>query len=173
MKMTLFRNYYLLIIAWSLYLNDCEFSAFAIGLIAIAYLIGEKSEVNKWRVIAISLLIYMISLSVLYASNIPYFFPSLKYFLLVTSIDYALSNEYLCEINSKFIFPVLIMISLFVCGLFLVIYLLPERLYTMFTKRSIYLMALFIFLPSLALMACACFIQNKAVLLKKWRYSLH
>ena len=166
MKMTLLRNYWLIIMAWCFYLNGHAIVASVLTLVSCALAIYVKSEVDMWRLCAISLAIYSVSLIVLINSNIPYFFPGLKYFLILTSLACGLNNEYLYVIKKRFILPVLITIVIYLCGLFMIIGLLPESSYTMFSKGSICLMALFIFLPYLVTMAYACLFQGKAVLSK-------
>ena len=169
MKMALFKDSCLMIIAWCVYLNGYSFMAMVLALLSSIYLLVIKSEVNYWRIAAIALGIYVVSESILRFSNIPYFFPDLKYFMIFTSLNCSLANEYLYMIKYKFIFPVLIIIILYVVLLSLVICMLEEASYTMFGKKNLYLMVMFIFFPYLSVMACACFSKNKAVLSKKWR----
>lgn len=166
MKMTLLRNYWLIIMAWCFYLNGHGMIGAVLTIMACALVLIVKSEVNLWRVSAISLAVYGLSLIVLMNTNIPYFFPGLKYFLILTSIDCGLTNEYLYVIRKRFILPVLITIVLYLCGLFAVISLLPAQSYTMFTKGNIVLMAMFIFSPYLITMTFACMFQDRVVLSK-------
>lgn len=164
--MTLLRNYWLIIIAWCLYLNGHGIIAAISMLLGCGMLIIVRSEANYWRVLAVSLAVYGLSLMVLMNTNIPYFFPDLKYYLLLTSFDCGLSNEYLYVTKKRFILPVLITIILYVCGLLIVVGLLPQESYTMFSKGNIILMAMFIFLPYMITMTLACLFQSRVALSK-------
>ena len=166
MKMTLLRNCWLTIMAWCFYLNGHVIAAGIISLVACGLLLIVKSEVNAWRIAAIALLAYGLSLIVLINSNIPYFFPSLKYFLILTSFDCGLANEYLYAIKRKFILPVIAVVVLYLCGLFVVVSMLPEQSYSIFGKGNICLMAMFIFLPYLSTMTLACLFQSRVALSK-------
>lgn len=166
MKMTLLRNYWLMIIAWCFYLNGHVFVAGVMMLLCCAMLFTVKSEVNLWRTLAVILTVYGLSLIVLMKTNIPYFFPDLKYILILSSLNCGAANEYLYVVKKRFILPVLITIVLYVCGLFAVVGLLPQESYTVFGKSSICLMAMFIFLPYLTTMALACLFQGRVVLSK-------
>ena len=169
MKMTLLRNYWLMIIAWCLYLNGYEVLSGVLVFGASGYLLVMKSEVNYWRIAAVALTICVLSEMVLLDSNIPYFFPGLKYYLILTSINCALANEYLYAIKNRFILPVLISVSLYVCAMSVVVYMLPEQSYTILGKNSLYLMIMFIFLPYLSVMTIACLCKARIVLSRKWR----
>ncbi|MBQ1567809.1 MAG: hypothetical protein IIZ80_07985 [Erysipelotrichaceae bacterium] len=166
MKMTLLRNYWLVIMAWGLYLNGHVILASFLMLMACGLLLIVKSEVNLWRVAAVSLLACGSSLIVLMNTNIPYFFPDLKYFLILTSLDCGLANEYLYVIRKRFILPVLITVILYLCGLFAIVGMLPEQSCTIFGKGNICLMAMFIFSPYLIAMILACLFQGRVVLSK-------
>lgn len=166
MKMTLLRNYWLVIIAWGLYLNGCMMSASFLIILGCALLLIVKSEVNLWRIAAVSLLVCSLSLIVLMNTNIPYFFPDLKYFLVLTSLDCGLSNEYLYVIRKRFILPVLITVVLYLCGLLAIVGMLPQESCAVFTKGNICLMAMFIFSPYLIAMILACLFQGRVVLSK-------
>ncbi len=166
MKMTLLRNYWLIIMAWCLYLNGHGIIAAISTLLACGLLFIVRSEADYWRVSAVSLAVYALSLIVLMNTNIPYFFPDLKYFLLLMSLDCGLANEYLYVLKRRFILPVLITIILYVCGLLVVVGLLPDESYTLFTKGNIILMAMFIFLPYMITMSLACLFQGRVVLSK-------
>ena len=164
--MTLLRNYWLAIMAWGLYLNGHMMPASFLMLMACGLLLIVKSEVNLWRVAAVSLFVYVLSLIVLMNTNIPYFFPDLKYFLIMSSIDCGLANEYLYVIRKRFILPVLITVVLYLCGLLAVVGMLPEESCTILGKGNICLMAMFIFSPYLITMILACAFQGRVVLSK-------
>lgn len=166
MKMTLLRNYWLMIMAWCFYLNGHRLIAGIMMLLGCIMLLIVRSEANLWRVLTVILSVYGLSLIVLMNTNIPYFFPDLKYFLILSSVNCGVANEYLYVIKKRFILPVLITIVLYVCGLFAVVSLLPEQSYTVFGKNNICLMAMFIFLPYLTTLALACLFQGRVVLSK-------
>ena len=167
MKMTLIRNYYLIIVAWAIYFNGYEILAFLLGVAGIIYLALKKDDINYWRVCAITLIISTLSFSLLSRSNIPYFFPSLKILLFIMAVNCALTNEHLYDTNVLFILSSLSLVALFVLGLSLVIYLLPGENYTLFTKRSLYLMTCFIFLPYITIMSVNSLLELKPSFLKK------
>lgn len=146
---TLIKNYWMIIIAWCLLLNGLGSLGIVLALLACVYALIVKSEVNYWRVTAICMMQYSVSLMLLLPSSIPYYFPKLHIFLTVICLNASISNEYLFSLKkNQFVrFILVTILSMFVLSLLIVI--LPDELYTLFTKRNLFLMEAYIFLPYL------------------------
>lgn len=159
MKKILIKNYWLMIISWGLFLNDKDILGIIIGAIACVYLLFNKKRINCYRVMFIGFMFFVISCALLLLSNIPYFFPKLHILLMIVGLNTAIANEYLNLLKNKFILPVLSFVLLITAITCLLIMLLPDYLYTIFTKNNLYLMVSFIFLPYLIPLVCAAIIN--------------
>lgn len=147
MKKILIVNYYLVMIAWCLFLNDYDL----LGILFVAgsslMLYALKTKINYWRFLSICLLTYVIANSFLIDSSIPIYFPRLSYFLFVLSINNSLSCEYLSKLNKTSLSNILAVIIIGIMSSLVLVKLLPDSLYTIFTKDNLILMISFIFLP--------------------------
>lgn len=155
MKMLVIRNYWLMIISWCLFLNGKEILGILIGAIGCIYLLLFKDSINCYRILLIGFLMFVISCLILIPSNIPYFFSKLHILLMVISIDTAITNEYLYLFKNKFILPILLICLSTIIISSLLIIVLPDSLYSLFTKASLFKMLAFIFLPYLLPLAYA------------------
>ena len=140
-------------IAWALFLNDYVCIAMTIAIINTFYFFYNCSEVNYIRITTIAIGFYCSFLVLYYSYNIPYFFPKLSNFMSVVCLNCALSNEYLKKCSSHTILPMLLIAASGFSVLSFLIVLIPDSLYTLFSKKSLFYMALFIFLPYLILLA--------------------
>ena len=154
MKKVLIRNYWLMMISWCLFLNNKETLAIIIAMMACVYLLLVKSEVNYLSIILIGLLMFVANCSILFISYIPYYFPKLHLLLMVVCFNTAIAYQHLNMYKNKFILPILSLISI---GMFILsglIVILPDYLYTIFSKRNLFIMEAFIFLPYLIPLVC-------------------
>ncbi len=151
MRKKLIYNYWLIIVSWCLFLNKNTLLAMILGFCASALLLSIKRKVNFWRVMSISLTSYMIISFVLSTTNILYFFPKLSYFNATICLNLALTNERLYLFKRKYLVSFLLSMVIGVSILSIISLLLPNNLYTIFTKNSLFLMILLIFLPYIAL----------------------
>lgn len=147
MRRLLIYNYWLIIIAWCSFLNDLSLLAIILCLGACALLLKINKEVNYWRMSFLSVISYVTISFFLSMSNIPYFFPKLYFFIAIICLDLALTFERLYLLKSKYLYPFLIVMAICVSVLSLVVLLLPNSLYTLFSKNSLFAMLSLIFLP--------------------------
>lgn len=173
---TLIKNYWMMILAWCLLLNGYDSLGIILAMFTCLYALIVLREVNYWRVIAVCMIEFSVSLMFLMSSSIPYYFPKLLTFLTVISLNAAISNEYLTALKRKHLmwFILAIISCMFVLSLLIII--LPDELYTMFTKTNLFLMEAYIFLPYLIPTICVYTYKcNRAKILfgNKKRVSLH
>ena len=142
-----YLNYLFILLAWCLFLNDFSY----LGIIILAsyslYLFKSFKSINYWRIISITLILSIVFKFILSLSNIPFFFPKMYLFLIVISFNNALNNEMLNNLRRKDIYPTYISTCLLMFLFLLIGIILPDSLYTIFTKTSLYTMICFIFLP--------------------------
>lgn len=153
MKKRLIYNYWLIIVAWCMFLNDLTLLAIALSLVACILLVSIKRRINYWRMSFVSLISYVIISLILLKTNIPYFFSELYIFLAFICLDLAFTFERMYIFKARYLKPFLYvnLVSFFVLSLIAI--LLPNSLYTMFTKNSLYIMISIIFLPYLSVVA--------------------
>lgn len=157
MKKKLIYNYWLIIIAWCMFLNDLTLLATLLGFGGIALLMTINRRINYWRLSFLSVILYVTISVFLSMSNIPYFFPKLYIFLAVVCLDAAFTFERLYLFKSKYIVPFLVTMLMSLSVLSIVAFALPGDLYTLFTKASLYILILVIFLPYLVTLSL-CFV---------------
>lgn len=160
MKTKLIINYWLILISWGLFLNDLVILAIVFSLIACTILLFSNWRINYWRSICIFLLSYLMIYLILKGSNIPYYFDKSYAFLATISLDMSITNEQLYLLTSKNIKPFLVVMILSLSVLSLITLILPDYQYSLFTKRSLYTMIAFIFLPYL-ISTTVCFAYKK------------
>ena len=149
MNRKLTYNYWLMIVAWCMFLNGYNLLANMFGIAACAVLSTMSKRINYWRMCFVTLIIFVTISLLLINSNISYFFPKLYYFLAFICLDMALTNEHLYLFKSKYLKPFLIVIAIDLVVLSLIVLVLPADLYSLFTKKSLFLMICLIFLPYL------------------------
>lgn len=148
-----------------MFLNDLTLLATLLGLGGIALLMTINRRINYWRLSFLSVIVYVTISVFLKMSNIPYFFPKLYIFLAVVCLDAAFTFERLYLFKSRYIKPFLIMMLISLSVLSIIAFLLPGNLYTIFTKISLYMLILIIFLPHLtALTLCFAFKYAKKMI---------
>lgn len=151
MKRLLIYNYWLLIISWCLFLNDLTSLAIVLCLGGCVILMKINRRINYWRMAFLSIISYVTISFFLSMSNIPYFFPKLYIFLAVTCLDLAFTFERMYLFKSKYLRPFLVFMLLGISVLSLITILLPNSLYTLFTKDSLFIMIGLMFLPSIGI----------------------
>ena len=165
MKERFIINSWLIVISWCLLLNGSALLACLLALVSSIDLLMYKSEVDIWRVSAVTLGFYIGSLSILLYGNISYFFPKLTYFVPIVCLHAAITNEYLYMLKKRFVLPLTIFISLSIAVLSIIIVVVPDELYSLFSKTSLFMMEFLIFLPYL--------IPCVVCLIYKARYNKH
>lgn len=149
MRRILTYNYWLMIVAWCMFLNGYNLLANMFGLAACAVLSTINKRINHWRMCFVGLAVFTTISLLLKDSNIPYFFSKLSVFLVTICINCSLTYEYLYLLKSRFIIPYLLVMVVSVSVLSLITMVLPNSSYSLFTKKSLYLMESIIFLPYL------------------------
>ena len=165
MRKKLIYNYWLIIIAWCMFLNDLTLLAILCGLLACGMLVYINRRVNYWRMAFVTILSYVTISLFLLRFNISYFFPKIHVFLAVISLDLSLTNERLYLFKSKYLKPFLAIMLMSLSVLSIIVLVLPNDLYTLFTKPRLFAMICLIFLPYLVpMMICIC---SKELLYRK------
>lgn len=149
MKKILMVNYYLVVMGWCLILNSLDVLGIGLVAIGVAIMFANRKNSNFWRLLAVTLLSYSLVSFFLFRSSIPYYFPRLNYFLFLVCLDNALLNERLVYFKNEVLYYISgSILVIFLISTFL-IRILPDELYSMFTKDNLLLMIGFIFLPYL------------------------
>lgn len=146
MKKILLRNYILTIIAWCLIISDYLVLGLLLSVLG-SYIMIRSRKLNYWRLLAFGLLMFNVMEAILQLSNIPYFFPNITCFILLMSLNAAITNEYIYIFKAKVLYPIALMSSLAFIAFLLILAVLPGELYTLFSKASLFIMICFIFLP--------------------------
>lgn len=149
MNRKLTYNYWLMIVAWCMFLSGYNLLANMFGLAACAVLSTINKKINHWRLGLVGLIIYATISLFLLDSNISYFFPKLSAFLATVCLNCSLTYQYLYLLKSRFILPYLLVMVVSVSILSIITMVLPNSSYSLFTKKSLYTMESFIFLPYL------------------------
>lgn len=149
MKRKLIYNYWLIIVAWCLFLNNLALVAIIVSILTSLMLVFSRGKINYWRMCFVSVLSYGIISILLSLSNIIIFFPKLYVFIASICFNLSITNESLYLFKSKCLKPVLIVMIVGFTIISIVGFILPDGLYTVFTKINLYLMISFIFLPYL------------------------
>lgn len=157
MRMKLTYNYWLMMLAWVMFINDHCLLALSSGLFACVVLLSMRKRINLWRMSCLSLISYSAVLLTFSGTNILYYFPKLPLFMFVICANSLMTHEYLYLFKPKFLYPYLLFVIVGVSVFSMTVVLLPNSSYTLFTKRSLYLMVCLIFLPYLIPMMCCLF----------------
>ena len=159
MKTLLVADLWGMIIGWCLYLNGYTMIASAeVFLMALIALI-RLGEVNYQRMAMVSIGSYVALFGLYVTSDISYFFSALHVFLAIQALNSAIMNEYLWQTDRNFVLAILSMILLGMAFISVLIILVNDIDYSIFTKRNLFLMEAFIFLPYL--FPCAyCFLKQ-------------
>ena len=171
MRRILIYNYWLIIIAWCMFLNRLTLLAILFGLGACVLLMLINRKINYWRMCFVSILSYVTIYLLLIRSNIPYFFSNLYIFLAVICLNLSFTNECLYLFKSKYLKPFLFTMIFSLSVLSIIAFLLPNSLYTLFSKQSLYVMICLIFLPYLIPVAY-CIAYKKLINCLKTRQSV-
>lgn len=147
MKRKLIYNYWLITIAWCMFLNDCVVLSILLGLLGCAILVFMKRRINYWRMSFISVISYITIYLILSMSNIAFYFNSIYIFLAIICLDLSLTVERLCLLKIKYIQPFLVIMLTGMTVLSIITCILPSDLYILFTKSSLFIMIGIIFLP--------------------------
>ena len=154
----LIYNYWLIGIAWCMFLNDLTLLAVILGLLGMCVLLSIDRGINYWRMSFMSVISYVIISFILSYTNIYYYFENIYIFLAVICLDLSFTFERLYLLKSKCLKPFLAILAFSLSVLSLIALVLPNSLYTLFTKKSLYVMINIIFLPYLVpLVLCYCY----------------
>lgn len=149
MKKVLIENLWLMAIGWCLYLNDHILASAAIMCFAALYGLYVIGEVDVLRCAVTFIGIYILTLCLYLAGNIPYFFPSLHTFGAMIAFDAAILQELMYKIRRKEILTILSFMLMAYLLITLLVIFVDESDYALFGKSSLFLMNAFIFLPFL------------------------
>lgn len=149
MKRLLIYNYWLVIIAWCLFLNDYIILPMLLGLGGCAILVFMKRRFNVWRIGCLSMVIYITISFILSLTNIPYYFSKFYVFLAIVCLNLALTFERISLFKNKYLMPFLMTMIISMVILSIVAAIVPDSLYSLFTKNSLFLMINIIFLPQI------------------------
>lgn len=160
MKMNLLKNYWLMLVAWIMILSGYDTLACLIGLFASILLLIRKIAINKWRVVAIFFITYSAVKILLTSSNIPYFFSNITVFLAFVSLNVAIYSETLTYTKLRFLEYNLFIEATCMIVMSLIIFILPDSSYTLFSKASLFIMICLIFLPYFVTALVSIFIKK-------------
>ena len=149
MKKILMVNYYLVIIGWCLFLNSFEILGMMFLVGGSVILLSIDKKINYWRMIGLSFLANGLVSFLLEKSSIPIYFPQLSRFIFLACLNNAIMYEYLNMLKSDFLYTVAFTIIVSIFASTILVKILPNDFYTIFTKDNLLLMIAFIFLPYL------------------------
>ena len=147
MRKMYYLNYLFVLLAWCLFLNDLSILGILILAIYSLYLLKYSNYFNIWRVISLTCIWSIIIQFTLSLSNISIFFPKIVLFMCLISFNNALFFEMLNNIKKDDIYLTYITTCLLLFVFLAIGIILPDSLYSIFTKTSLYTMICFIFLP--------------------------
>lgn len=135
-----------MIIAWCLVLNDYLVLGLVLDVLG-SYIMLRSKRLNYWRLLAFGLLMFNVMEAILQLSNIPYFFYNITYFILLMSLNAAITNEFIYIFKAKALYSTIVMSTLAFIAFLFVLAVLPGNLYSLFSKASLFILICFIFLP--------------------------
>lgn len=159
MKKILAINYWFMSIAWALCLDSNVKIGVFIGLAMTIMLSAYIKIINYWRTLAKGLFTYIVVFYLYTKTNISFFFPDLYLFLVLMCFNSAITNELLIRYKTKYVLPFVIILAFGQSFLSLLTLVVPESLYSIFTKERLYILGSFIFLPYL-ITPCICVIRR-------------
>lgn len=149
MRRRLIYNYWLIIVAWCLFINDLSVLAILFSLTASTAMLLIRHKINFWRMSFVCILSYVVVSFILSYTNISYYFDKLYYFVATICLNLALTNERSYLLKSKYLITLANVMAACIFVLSTIVIILPDSLYTLFTKGSLYMMICTIFLPYL------------------------
>ena len=173
MKKILIRNYWLMIIAWTLILSDYIVLGCLLSLFATAFVIASKRISNYWRLIALALSVFIVSALILQNGNIPYYYAGIIPFIFFVLINAMATNEFIYIFKAKSLYSVLFISLLGFLVFLAVLIIVPNDAYSLIGKVNLFTIICFIFLPYIIpLLACILTksIKNNKVKIKKRSY---
>lgn len=166
MKKVLMVNYWLISLAWGLSMSSNTMVGVLIVLAMTIALSTLKTSLNYWRILANALIYYILLFGVYSNTNIAFFFPQLYKLLITICFNSAVTNEILSRYKNKVILPFVLVLALGLSILSFMIIVLPNELYSIFTKQSLFIMAGFIFLPYL-INPIVCLLMRKVRMIER------
>ena len=149
MRKKLIYNYWLVMAAWCMFLNDYIVLALLLCLSASVVLTTIKMRIDYIRVGLISIASYLFISIFLCNTNIVYYFGDIVFFLATLSVNFALANEYIYIYKVGFLKSITLYMTLALSVLSVIALILPNSQYTMFGKNNLYIVICLIFLPYL------------------------
>ena len=146
---TIVKNCWLMMIGWSLILNSQTMIGTVFAIAGCILLVLTLKEVNYWRICSVCMFLYAACLLTLLSGSIPYYFPELYFFLSAVCLDAALTHEHLCSVEKRQVSGFILVILSCLAVLSVLILILPEEPYLLFTKKNLFRMGGLIFLPYL------------------------
>lgn len=125
-------NFWLMMIAWILYLNHVELLGVICGIVLAIYNYYFYKRINIWRIISIYLVLIILAFFLVGKSNITSIYNLTYPFLLIMMFNYAYFNEISLKIKAQkmaYIYIILSFTTLFSTALALIIpetHLLPD-----------------------------------------------
>ena len=160
MKMLVIGNYWLVILAWCLFLNDYVFLSEVVLILGCLVLLLRKRRHNYPRIIICTLATYIMLKTILSLTGIPYFFPQMSIYLFLVSIHCWMMYEYFGKLNDHFILPVIVIIIFNLLFTVSLIAIIPSEFYSLIGKINLLIITAFIFLPYLSPLMM-CFVSRK------------
>lgn len=147
MKKMMIYNFWILIIGWTLFLNNLGLIGAILLFISSLILYIKKKKINYWRVLALNLIVYYLYSYLLTHTTISLFFKNSLIFVIAISVNISIMSEYLCDIDNLFKNEVLLISILVYLFTSILIILVPKESYTIFTKRNLFLTNVSMFMP--------------------------
>lgn len=154
-------NFWLMMIAWILYLNHIELLGIVCGIVLAIYNYYFYKRINIWRIISIYLVLIILAFFLVGKSNITSIYNLTYPFLLIMMFNYAYFNEISLKIKIQkmtYIYIILSFTTLFSTALALIIpetHLLPDF------RTNVLTMVFIVFYPT--------FMEMTASILHKYR----
>jgi len=167
---TLLRNvFWLIMISWSLLLNDLEILGIIVAIFTTVYICYNIKNLNYWRVISLFLTLSFIGYLCISLSNIMSIYTLLFPFLLVMNLNTALVNEICLKLKKNSITLFFTLVSLCMIVFFTIILILPEIPMIGFYKSNLVLLTSLIFIPSFMVLSVNAIIKLYGVNVNKQR----
>ncbi|MBQ9425646.1 MAG: hypothetical protein IJU42_06850 [Erysipelotrichaceae bacterium] len=161
MKMTVIVNLWTMIIAWCLYLNGYTLVALLVSGMAAVIVLMMIGEVNYKRMVFTAVALYAFLFGLYITSSIPYYFSALHIFFSIQILDASIVGEYLYQADRDFVQAILSVCAVSMAVIFVVILMVNDADYSLFTKNNLFLMESFIFLPYFQ--SCICPLAYRAL----------
>ena len=148
MKKIVIYDFWMMMLAWSLFLNNFQYAGILMALACAVYNFFVIRHMNHWRLFSITLISSLVGILVLRSTEIAQIYRCIFPFLMLMMIDCALVNEICCALSAEKIVGIDILLSFTTLFSVAAVCMIPESPLLPFYKSNLFGFIVMIFFPS-------------------------